>query len=86
MPEISRFYGIVIAMFYNDHSPPHFHARYGDQQAIIALDDLRIIEGSLSGRTLRLVQEWASLYPDELLEDWDLARMREPLNPIPPLE
>ena len=64
MPEISRFYGIVIAMFYNDHTPPHFHARYGDQRAIISIDTLTVLRGRLSPRLLGLVTEWAALHQE----------------------
>ena len=67
MPEISRFFGIIVAMFYNDHAPPHFHVRYGDQKAIIAIETLRIIGGELRPRALALVVEWATLHQDELL-------------------
>lgn len=86
MPEISRFFGIVIGMFYNDHSPPHFHVRYGDQKAMVAIETLSLLEGRLAPRTLGLVMEWASLHRQELLEDWELARGQAPLKTIPPLE
>jgi len=59
MPEISRFLGIVIAMFYNDHAPPHFHVKYNDFRASISLDSLEILEGSLPKRVQALVVEWA---------------------------
>lgn len=58
MPELSRFFGIIIAMYYNDHSPPHFHAKYGADQAVIRIDTREVIEGTLSARALRLVEEW----------------------------
>jgi hypothetical protein len=86
MPEISRFFGIIVAMFYNDHAPPHFHVRYGDQKAIIAIENLRIIGGELKPRALALVVEWATLHQDELRQDWQLARSMQPLNAIAPLE
>lgn len=79
MPTISVFYGIVIAMFFNDHDPPHFHARYAEHQARIT------IATSLPPRAARLVTEWTELHRDELEEDWRLARERRPLNPIAPL-
>lgn len=85
MPEISRFFGIIIAMFYNDHSPPHFHARYGGERAIIAIESLTVLEGRLSPRVLGLVMEWAAIHQGELLEDWNLARAQAPLRPIEPL-
>jgi Domain of unknown function (DUF4160) len=86
MPEISRFFGIIVAMFYNDHAPPHFHVRYGDQKAIIEIETLKIIGGELKPRALGLVVEWATLHQDELRLDWQLARAMQPLNTIAPLE
>jgi hypothetical protein len=86
MPEISRFLGIIIAMFYADHDPPHFHARYGEHRARIRIDDLRVLDGTLPPRVLGLVMEWASSHLEELREDWDLARRQAPLRKIAPLE
>jgi hypothetical protein len=86
MPEISRFFGIIIAIYYNDHPPPHFHVRYGQQKAIIEIQFLSILEGKLSPRALGLVIEWASSHQAELLQNWELARQQEPLEPIQPLE
>ncbi len=86
MPEISRFFGIIIAMFYNDHAPPHFHVRYGEQKAIVAIETLGVLEGSLSPRVLGLVTEWAARHKRELRENWGLARDHAPLNPVAPLE
>jgi hypothetical protein len=86
VPEISRFFGIIVTMYYNDHPPPHFHVRYGQQKAIIDISSLAILEGNLSPRVLGLVTEWATLHQAELLENWDLARQAQPLEPIEPLE
>jgi hypothetical protein len=86
MPEISRFFGIVIQMFYNDHSPPHFHARYGRDQAVISVADLVVLKGSLPPRALGLVMEWATRHREELMDDWNLARADSPLKAISPLE
>lgn len=86
MPEICRFFGIVIGMYYNDHPPPHFHARYGGQKALIAIDTLTVLRGQLSPRVRGLVVEWASAHQSELWKDWELARKDEPLEKIPPLE
>lgn len=86
MPEVSRFFGIVITMYYNDHEPPHFHARYGDQTALIAIDTFNVLAGGLPSRALGLVLEWASSHRGELLEDWKRARSQQPLQPIQPLE
>ncbi len=84
MPTISRFYGIVIFMNYNDHSPPHFHARYQDQLVIVEIEP-GIVQGKISRQALRMVFEWSEKYQEELMTDWELARARNPLKPIPPL-
>ncbi len=86
MPEVSRFFGIIIAMYYNDHSPPHFHAKHGGDQASLSIDNGEILEGTLGIRALRLVEEWRSLHQAELLEDRTRARARQSLNKIEPLE
>lgn len=86
VPEISRFYGIVVAIFYDDHNPPHFHVRYGEHKASIHIVDLAILDGSLPGRALGLVMEWAALHKKELQDDWERARRMEPLVPIDPLK
>ncbi|MFV0339397.1 MAG: DUF4160 domain-containing protein [Parachlamydiaceae bacterium] len=86
MPEISRFFGIVIAMYYKEHNPPHFHVRYNDSKAMISIKDLAILEGKLSPKVLGIVVEWASQYQNELLEDWNLAQKFAELKKIPPLE
>jgi hypothetical protein len=85
MPEISRFLGIIIAMFYRDHSPPHFHAIYGEYDITVEIES-GIINGRFPKRALRLVFEWLELHKDELLENWRLAEERRPLNKIQPLE
>lgn len=85
MPEISRFFGIVINMYYNEHPPPHFHARYGGEKALVAIDTLTVIDGRLSPRALGLVTEWGAQHQDELLWNWQRARNQEPLEPIEPL-
>lgn len=86
MPEISRFLGMVVAMFYNDHAPPHFHVRYGEDKAAVAIDPPALMEGSLPPRVLRLVVERATLHRAELLADWKRARTQLPLLPVAPLE
>ena len=86
MPEVSRFFGIIIAMYYNDHVPPDFHAKYGGDQTSLRIDNGAVLEGSLGTRALRLVEEWRSLHEAELLEDWTRAQARQPLNKIQPLE
>jgi hypothetical protein len=86
MPEISRFFGMVVAMFYNDHAPPHFHVRYGEHKALIAIDSVSVLEGRLPRRAQALVLEWAAQHQAELMADWELARQQVPLNRIDPLE
>lgn len=85
MPEISRFYGIIIAMFYSDHNPPHFHARYGNESVVIDIQTMRILEGRIPPRALGLVIEWAAQHKEELLADWQLARNNMPPQKIEPL-
>ena len=86
MPEISRFLGIIVAMYYNDHSPPHFHARYGENEIRVNIETGEILSGAFPRRAQRLVLEWFELHRNELLEDWNLAQDRKPLNKIEPLE
>ena len=85
MPEISRFLGIVVRMYYRDHAPPHFHARYGAYAIVVQLETL-VVEGRFPPRALRHVLEWAERHREELREDWELAASKRPLKPIPPLE
>lgn len=86
MPEISRFFGIVIKMSFNDHNPPHFHAEYAGDLALIDIRNLAVFSGGLSPRALGLVVEWATLHQQELLEDWERARSQQELQSIAPLE
>lgn len=86
MPEISRFYGIIIKMFFADHNPPHFHVLYNDFAAIVEIDTLSIIEGKLPPRALGMTMEWASIHQDELKAFWDTASRMEPIGKIQPLE
>lgn len=74
MPEVSRFFGIVIRIFFNDHEPAHFHVVYGNHEALIEIESLDLFRGELPRRALGLVLEWASLHQDELRRDWELAR------------
>ena len=85
MPEICRFLGIVISMYYQEHVPPHFHAKYGGQRAAFSINELKLIEGSLPKRIVSLVLEWAFEHRNELSEDWELAQRREELKKIEPL-
>ena len=86
MPEISRFLGMIIAMYHNEHNPPHFHVRYNEYQASISIKDLAVQEGKLPPKVLGLVMEWAVIHQDELLKNWELARNFDSLQPIAPLE
>lgn len=85
MPEVSQFYGIQIYFYYRDHLPPHFHAIYGDEEALIRIADLGLESGWLPKRAMRLVQEWGALHQVELTLIWDLARAQQPLGKISPL-
>lgn len=86
MPEISRFFGIIISMYYNEHNPPHFHARYGDYKVEIDIENLSVLAGKFPPRAMGLVIEWATRYQRELMADWELARQQIMLNDIEPLE
>ena len=86
MPTISQFFGIVIRMYFDDHSPPHFHAIYGDDEAVLAIDTLRVIGGQLPRRALSLVLEWANLHRVELSDNWHRAERHEPLKRVAPLD
>ena len=85
MPEISRFLGIIISMYYDEHNPPHFHAKYGNYEVTIEIES-GIVKGEFPKRAMRAVLEWLDLYKEELLQDWELAVKRKPLNKIKPLE
>ena len=85
MPEISRFLGIVIGMFFNEHGPAHFHATYGDYKMTVEIESGQV-RGEFPSRAQRLVLEWAALHKEELRENWNLARQRQPLRRIAPLE
>ncbi len=86
MPKLSEFFGIAIYMYWGDHGPPHFHARYGGEKASIAIQDLSVLAGSLSPRALGLVVEWAALHRGELEVAWEKASRNETLDPIDPLK
>ena len=86
MPRLSEFFGIIISMYYSDHAPAHFHARYGEHEALVAIDTLATIRGSLPRRALALVLEWAALHRTELRREWENAQQGLPLSRIEPLE
>ena len=86
MPTISSFYGILIAMYWREHAPPHFHAEYGEHEALIDIRDLCVLEGRLPRRALQLVLDWAELHQAELLANWQQGQQRQPLDKIKPLD
>ena len=86
MPTISAFYGIIIQMYWNEHSPPHFHAIYGEYKATINIKNLCLDEGRLPRRAMQLVLDWTELHQTELLEDWALCQSKLQPNKIEPLK
>jgi hypothetical protein len=86
MPRISAFYGIMIYMYHRDHSPSHFHAIYGEHEAVVDIERLAITDGSLPKRARSMVLEWAALHQPELRDNWNLARNHQSLRAIPPLD
>jgi len=85
MPEISKFFGLRVMMYWSDHNPPHFHVSYGERNALIDIEGARVLDGGLPSRQLKLVLAWCILHHDELMENWELARDKLPLQNIPPL-
>ena len=86
MPELSRFFGIVITMYHGDHAPPHFHARYAGWKAVVSIEPPEILHGRLPPRVLGLVVEWATIHRVELIDNWRRARGLARLKRIAPLE
>ena len=82
MPEISRFLGIKIFIYYNEHNPPHFHAEYEDYKATFLIDDITLIEGKLPLRIKGYVVEWGLAHREELRKVWELAKQKAPLKKI----
>ena len=85
MPEISRFFGIVIRMFFDDHFPAHLHADYVGQEARIGLDPMTVLESKLPPRALAMVLEWTALHQQELLDNWNRLHTGQPPFKVPPL-
>ena len=85
LPTVSRFFGIEIRMYYEDHEPPHFHAHYADTSAVIAIESLAALRSDLPRRAYRMILEWAIEHRPELRENWQRARDHEPLTRIEPL-
>lgn len=86
MPEISRFFGIAIRFYYNDHEPAHFHAVYGEHEALIEVETFAVLRGELPRRALALVFEWAAIHREELRANWEKARSGTSPSPIAPLD
>lgn len=86
MPTISEFFGIIIRMYYDEHNPPHFHAYYAEHEAMISIESLTVLKGSLPKRAKALVVEWAFNHREALIDAWRLASEHQTLNRIDPLE
>jgi len=86
MPEISRFFGIIIRMYFDDHPPPHFHAVYGNSEAQVGISPIAILESDLPRRAISMVVEWATLHQSELMANWQMLREDQPAEKIPPLD
>ncbi|MDR0527820.1 MAG: DUF4160 domain-containing protein [Spirochaetaceae bacterium] len=85
MPELSRFLGMVISIYFDDHNPPHFHVLYNEHEALIAINDLTVLNGELPSRVLGLAMEWANLHKTELMENWNMVRKDGNFFKIAPL-
>ena len=85
MPEISRFFGIVIRMYFDDHDPAHFHAFYAEGEAQLGIEPIVLLRGSLPSRALSMVYEWAAVHQRELMENWRRLHNEEPSVRIEPL-
>jgi hypothetical protein len=85
MPELSRFLGMVVSIYFDDHNPPHFHVEYNDNEALISINDLSVIKGNLPPRVMGLAMEWARLHQNELLENWNMVKDSGKYYKIEPL-
>jgi hypothetical protein len=85
MPEVSRFFGIIIRMYYDDHLPPHFHASYSGDEAQIGIEPIQVLNGQLPSRAISLVFEWAAIHQRELGENWDRVRQDQAPKKVEPL-
>jgi hypothetical protein len=86
MPEVTRFFGIIIRMYFDDHPPPHFHAVYGENEVQVGINPILILRGELPRRAESMVIEWAALHQEELLENWERLQGNESAKRIPPLD
>ena len=85
MPELSRFLGMVISIYIEDHNPPHFHVEYNEHEAVISINDLQVIKGNLPSRVLGLIMEWADLHRAELMDNWNSVKENGKFTKIAPL-
>ena len=85
MPELCRFLGIIIQMYFNDHMPPHFHAIYNDLEGVFEISTLEMLDGNLPARVRGLVIEWATLHKQELMDNWNSLTITGVYKKIPPL-
>ena len=86
MPEISRFYGIRITIYFDDHPPSHFHAEYGEYEAVFSISTGETINGKLPNTAKKLVQKWHKLQKDKIVEAWEHIQNDEVFEKVPPLE
>ncbi|NQT11200.1 MAG: DUF4160 domain-containing protein [Planctomycetes bacterium] len=86
MPEVSRFFGISIRMYFDDHNPPHFHAIYNDTEAEVGFNPIALLRGKLPRRALGMVMEWTAVHQQELLDNWELLRSDQTPRKIDPLD
>jgi len=86
MPEISRFFGIIIRMYYDEHNPPHFHAIYAESEAQVTIHPIGLLHGNLPNRAFSMVVEWTALHQRELLDNWQRLSNNQPPQKIEPLK
>lgn len=86
MPEVSRFFGIIIRMYYDDHPPPHFHAIYGEQEVQVGIDPIVVLNGQLPRRAISMVIEWAAVHQQELMRNWQRLEADRSVVRIAPLD
>lgn len=86
MPTISMFRGIKVFMNWNEHNPPHFHAKYGDSEVIVSIKDLEILSGKFPNKQEKMLLGWAAFHQEELMENWELAENDQEFFQIEPLK
>ena len=85
MPELSRFYGIIISIYRDEHPPPHFHARYGEYEASFVIETGALLRGEVPPRIRNLIVEWMELHQEELMDNWHRAMEKQDMTSIDPL-